>query len=141
MYSLKAHHHVSRHAHHALAAHVHHAVSHGAHAAHAVSSWPGASELSQLVSSHATGLLIALAACAAALVLVTTLAQAAFGSYLRTDRASWSILDNGLTLTAFAVGGLAMTAFVAPSMGVGAPLLRGLLSLAGAHLGGVGGGS
>jgi hypothetical protein len=134
----------ARHTSFARGAHSDHAVTHGAHAAHAahaVSSWPGLTELSQLVSAHGTGLLVALAVGAAALVLVMALARAAFGCYLRTDRASWGILDNGLTLAGFAVGGLALAAFVAPSTGVGVPLLRGLLSLAGAHLGPVGGAS
>jgi hypothetical protein len=134
-------HSIARQAQHAHTAVTHHAVAHGAHAASAVSSWPGATELSQFVSAHGTGILIALAACAVGIGLILAIGQACAHSYLRTDRASWSILDNGLTLSMFAVSGLALVAFVAPSTGVGGPLLRGLLSLAGAHLGGVGGGS
>lgn len=110
------------------------------HGSSPISSWPGVSEISQFVSSHGTGLLVPSVLGALGIWLAMTLVRGCFGYYLRTDRASLSILDNSLTLVVLGIGVIGLAAVLAPSAGFGTSLVHDLGSLVGANSGSVGGG-
>jgi len=157
-------HHHSNHLVH-LGLHLHHVAHHVAHSvhqavsgstlavatpvAHVVSGFlgaPGAEALSYFHSSvggaGADALFLA-----AVLIGATVVLYAAFGLVriggdycASTERVSFGILDNWLTVLVFAVGGIFLAAHLGGSTGDGMSLFHGIFSGLTSHLGPVGGG-